>query len=72
MSFAMEAILFNLPARFFYSGDSNPAIGFLPANEMGIDGMLAKSKIGKPCIFKSDYSAKGVEAIPDDFPIPIL
>lgn len=44
-SFALEAIVLDLPVEFVYSGDSNPSIGMTPSRNMGWEFM--RSKIGK-------------------------
>lgn len=71
MSFALEAILFNLPSGLHYSGDSNPLTAFLPEFEMGYDVIKQKAKLGYPTAFKYDYSAPNSSDIFDD-DIPVL
>lgn len=71
-SFALEAILFNLPDRFNYSGDSHPQFGFLPEYAMGYDVLTAKMSNDHPTIFKTALSTAGSTQIPEESPVVSL
>lgn len=68
----MEAILFDLPVQFNYSGDSHPSFGFLPQFAMGYDTMIAKMDNDHPTIFKTILSTADKTEIPLEAPVTIL
>lgn len=68
-SFALEAIYFNLPKEYHYSGDSNPIAGFLPGVVSQYAQMELKTQLGVPTFFKTDLSTDSAVTIPLDSPI---